>query len=124
MPTQDRQGVLEVVAVAVVEGDEHRADRKRSAVDVVVPHRLERHGRVAELGEERHLLLEHPRGNRRRVRPEVVDLVVHEDAERAVGLAVEGADAAHGLAQRPVDAVLQQLLRPVRPHRVSVVGYR
>ena len=113
---QDRQRVLEVVAVAVVEGQEDGARRERLAVEVVREHGVERDGRVAELAEQRHLLREDRRRDRGRVRPEVVDLVVHEDAERAVGLAVERADAADGLADRAVDAVLQELLRPVGPH--------
>ena len=38
---EHRQRVLEVVAVAVVEGDQHGARRQRRAVDVVVEHRVE-----------------------------------------------------------------------------------
>ena len=45
---EDRQRVLEVVAVAVVEGDEDGAGRQWSAVDVVIAHLIERHRRVAE----------------------------------------------------------------------------
>ena len=113
VPPQDRERVLEVVAIAVVEGDQDRAGRKRRPVQVVVAHRVERHRRVAELAEQRHLLREDGGRHGGRVRPEVVDLVVHEHAKRAIGLAVERADAAHRLADRAVDAVLQQLLRPV-----------
>ena len=62
---QDRERVLEVVEVAVVERDEHRALGKRRAVEVVVAHRVERDRRVAELAEQRHLLGE-DRGRHRR----------------------------------------------------------
>jgi hypothetical protein len=59
---EDRQRVLEVVAVPVVEGDENRAFRKRGRLDVVGAHLLERDGLVPELGEQRHLLGEDARG--------------------------------------------------------------
>ena len=74
--------------------------RERRAVDVVVAHLLERDRLVAELAEQRHLLREDRRRNRRRVRLEVVDLVVHQHAKRPLGLAVEPAGAADGLADR------------------------
>ena len=43
--------------------------------------------------------------------------MVHEDAQRPRRVAVDRAEAGGGLADRPVDAVLQELLRPVGPHR-------
>ena len=50
------QRVLEVVAVAVVERDQDGLRRQRGAVDVVGEHGVEPDDRVAELGEQRHLL--------------------------------------------------------------------
>src|SRR5205823_272669 len=41
-------------------------------------------------------------------------------AQRPVALAVDDADSGSGLADRPVDAVLQQLLEAVGPHEVSL----
>ena len=122
MALEDRQRVLEVVAVAVVEGDEDGAGRKWSAVDVVIAHPIERHRRVAETVEEADLLREDRRRHGRRVRLKVVDLVVHENAERPLGLSVEPSGAGHRLSDRAIDAVLQELLRSVGPHRVSVGG--
>ena len=80
---------------------------------------VERDGDIAELAEEAHLSVEDARRNRGRVRPEVVDLVVHQHAQRPLGLSVERAGTAHGFADRAVDPVLQELLRPVRAHRAE-----
>ena len=49
---QDRQSVLEVVAVPVVERDEDGSAGKRRAVDVVVAHLPQRDRDVSELGEQ------------------------------------------------------------------------
>jgi hypothetical protein len=114
VPVQHGRGIHEVVAVAVVEGDEHRALRERLVLDVVVEHGVEVDGLVSELAQLRHLLVEDRDGHRHAVVRQVVHLVVHEHPQRApaaVGrVAEQGADAVRRLAERPVDRVLQQLL--------------
>ena len=75
-------GVLEVVAIAVVERDQHGAIRQRRAVHVVREHVVERDCRVAELAELGELLVEERDGHGDRVLGLVVDLVVHEDPQR------------------------------------------
>ena len=56
--TQDGDRVEQVVAVGVVEGDQHGARRQRLSVHVVGEHVVERDRLVAEVGELRHLLVE------------------------------------------------------------------
>ncbi len=103
---EHRGRIEEIVAIAVVERDEHGARRERSAIDVVRDHRVEIDDRVAELTQLRHLLREPRDGHRHPVVRKVVDLVVHEDAQRAL-VAVDGADAVRRLADRAIDGVLQ-----------------
>ena len=79
-------------------------------------HRVEINDGVTELANLVHLLVEQRHGHGERVAGEVVDLVVHEDAEAAVAVAVR-ADCRRGLADRPVNRVLQHLLDPFRAHR-------
>ena len=76
---QHRHGVLEVVAIAVVEGNKHRALGQRRAVHVVREHVVERDRRIPELAELGELLVEERDGDGDRVLGLVVDLVVHED---------------------------------------------
>src|SRR5919201_1755153 len=114
---QDGERVLEVVAVAVVEGDERRARRERLLVHVVVDRRLEVDDPVAELAQLRHLLIEERGRHGDGVAGDVVDLVVHERAERPPALAVERARAGDGLADRAVDPVLQELPGPRHLHQ-------
>ena len=117
---EHRHGVLEVVAVAVVERDQHGAVRQRHAVDVIREHVVERDRGIAELAELRELLVEQRDRHGDRVLGLVVDLVVHEDAQRAAVPAVRGADAGRRLAERAVDAVLQPLLELVGSHEISL----
>ncbi len=119
---QDGERVLEDVPVAVVERDQHGARRQRPHSGDVVEHGVERDDLVAELAEHRHLLVEEADRHRDRVLGAVVDLVVHEHAQRAVAVAVDGADRRRGLADRPVEAVLQQLLGSVGTHDESLGG--
>ena len=114
---QNGRGVLEVVAVAVVERDEHRALGQGHAAAVVREHRVEVDGRVAQLLELRHLLVEERDRHRHAVARLVVDLVVHQHPQAAA--AVHDAHAAGRLADRAVDGVLQQLL-DLLPQRPSV----
>jgi hypothetical protein len=67
---------------------------------------------VAELLQLGHLLVEERDRHRHAVTRHVVDLVVHEDAQTAA-VAVDGADAVRGLADRAIDGVLQELLDPL-----------
>ena len=106
---QHGRGILEVVAVAVVEGDQHGALGQRRPVGVVREHGVEADDRVAELPQLCHLLVEERHRHRHPVSRQVVDLVVHEHPQAAI-VAVHDADALRGLADRPVDRVLQQLL--------------
>ncbi len=109
MPVQDRRSVLEIVEIPVVEGDEHRTLGKRPALDVVRKHRVEIDDDIPELLQLRHLLVEERDRHRHPVVRLVVDLVVHEDTQRAV-VAVDDTDAPGRLADRTVDGVLQNLL--------------
>ena len=112
---QDAGGVVEVVVVAVVEGDQHRSFRQRLAVDIVAEHCIEIDHRVVELAQLVHLLVEDRHRHRQRIVRQVVHLVVHEHAQAALAVAV-GTDRRRRLADRPVDGVLQNLLEAVCAH--------
>ena len=55
---QHGRGVVEVVVVAVVEGDQHGLRRQRRVAHVVIEHRFEVDDDVAELAHLVHLLVE------------------------------------------------------------------
>ena len=73
------------------------------------------HHRVPQLSQLVHLLVEEGDRDRQRVAGKIVDLVVHEHTQAAVSVFV-GADRDRGLADGPVDGVLQHLLEAVRAH--------
>jgi hypothetical protein len=83
----------------------------------VVEDGVEIDDRVVEVAELVHLLVEDRDGHRQGVARKVVDLVVHEHAQAAVTVAVR-AERGSGLADRPVDRVLQDLFEAIRAHRV------
>ena len=127
---EHRQRVLERVAVAVVEGDQHRL--LRAAACRACSGRARRRGRrlVAELAQLRELLVELPDRDRRRVVGDVVDLVVHQDAQRPLAVGPE-AERGRRLADRPVEGVLDDLLgllsghgRSLRPGLAASVNHR
>ena len=113
---QHAGGIVEVVVVAVVEGDQHSSVGQRLAVDVVAEHRIEIDHRVVEVAQLVHLLVEDRHRHRQRIAGQVVHLVVHEHAQAPLAVAV-GADRGRRLADRPVDGVLQHLLEAVCAHR-------
>ena len=79
---EHRRRVVQVVAVAVVERDQHRPSRQWATVAVVVEHGVEVDDGVAELAQQAQLLVELRDGDGQRRRGAVVDLVVEQHAEQ------------------------------------------
>ena len=123
MLAQHGCSVVQVVEVAVVEADQHRLLRKGLPLDVVVEHGIQVDGRVTELAQLIHLLVEERDGHGQRITREIIDLVVHQHAKAPVPVAVR-AQRDGRLADRPVDGVLQHLLEAVGSHELpSLVAY-
>ena len=81
---QDRVGVLVIVDIAVVEGEEDGLFGQRGAVFEVIGKFVRRDGMVAVFGEIPHLRFEFGRAQRQSVVVTVVDLVVVEDGNTAL----------------------------------------
>src|SRR4051794_19340592 len=121
VPVQHRRRVEQVVAVPVVERDQHGARGQRLELDVVSEDGVEVDDRVAELLELRHQLVEEPGRHRHPVVRDVVDLVEHQHAERAA-VAVHRTDAVRRLADRAIDGVLQDLLE-LLAHAIRLLSF-
>ena len=74
---------------------------------------------IAKLAKLRELLVEVRHWHRRRIVGDVVDLVVHQHAQRRIAVRAEPEER-RTLADRPVEGVLDDLLCLLRGHDVSV----
>ena len=81
---QDRVGVLVIVDIAVVEGEEDGLFGQRGAVFEVIGKFVRRDGMVAVFGEILHLRFELGRAQRQGIVVTVVDLVIVENGNAAL----------------------------------------